>query len=169
MTDIDIGQGSEVAARTKELWAGLGLRHPQIINKKRILRKSTDATGIKRTRVMGGTGSTIMKRKTALDRVKQFPGEFLIAKSNKLFCAVCIKEIAGKMSVIKDHISSTSHKTRSKDRSAETKKQMTVIAEESILRKAKERGIVANLDGVRDGFHRLEVDEVVRVLRKGER
>ena len=42
-------------------------------------------------------------------RCKQFPGEFLIVRSGKLYCDICRHEISTLKSVIKVHIASTKH------------------------------------------------------------
>ena len=52
----------------------------------------------------GVANTTDPKTVTPATRVKQFPGEYLAVRSQKLFCTACREELALKKSTVKNHI-----------------------------------------------------------------
>lgn len=80
------------------------------------------------------------KHVTALDRIREFPGQSLtvslgtpFAFNNlfhfigELFCAACRKAISTKLSTLKDHISSPSHSRKMEERQRDELKQSDMV------------------------------------------
>lgn len=81
------------------------LRPPQLSSLSRKRSISTNKKGHFKPPSMKNTPKTI----TPAKRCKQFPGEFLIVRSGKLYCDICRHEISTLKSVIKVHVASTKH------------------------------------------------------------
>ena len=71
-------------------------------------------TAIKKRHQAGASNPTDPKSVTALSRVKEFPGENLVVKKDKLFCSACREELALKKSTIINHIGGVKHKKSKK-------------------------------------------------------
>ena len=69
-----------------------------------------------RPRTRGGQ-STKMKRINPMDRIREFPNEYLSVSAGKLFCDVCHVVVQSKKSVVKVHVLSARH-ALSKERKA---------------------------------------------------
>ena len=78
---------------------------------------------------VGASNPTDPKNITPVTRVKEFPGEYLFARSGKLFCTICHEELALKKSTVKKHIESGDKHQKAKTGVAQKKAKEHDIAE----------------------------------------
>lgn len=74
--------------------------------RKRKVQTLNKPTATKKRHQAGASNSTDPKGVAAQSRVKEFPGEYLVVKKDKLFCEACREELALKKSTISNHIGS---------------------------------------------------------------
>ena len=87
----------------------------EVSNTVRSLQKKEGSSPLKPTAVKkrhraGASNPTDPKSVTALSRLKEFQGEYLVVKKDKLFCSACREELALKKSTITNHIGGVKHK-----------------------------------------------------------
>ena len=70
---------------------------------------------------IGASNPTDPKNITPATRVKEFPGEYLSARSGKLFCTICHEELALKKSTVKKRIESGDKHQKAKKTVAQKK------------------------------------------------
>ena len=83
--------------------------------RKRKVQTLNKPTATKKRHQAGASNSTDPKGVAAQSRVKDFPGEYLVVKKDKLFCEACREELALKKSTISNHIGSGEKHKKAKE------------------------------------------------------
>lgn len=83
--------------------------------RKRKVQTLKSPTAGKKQHKPGAVNPTDPKTVTATSRVKEFPGEYMTVKNNKLFCSAFREEIALKKSTIKNHLNSGGKHKKAKE------------------------------------------------------
>lgn len=124
---------------------------PAAISRRRAIPKNTSSTPV------AVRGERKLKNKSILERVKEFPEDFLERRDGDLFCGVCSEVLSQKKSSVKKHCESKKHKNSVLRRNAERKKQVSIA---EALRKRDEQRLVGESLPTNQRVHRFHVTEL---------
>lgn len=166
LSDSDSHTDSHSPSEREQLLERLDTPKAPAIGRKREVaqsenQSSTQASGKRRRQRCGP--STQLKKKTALECVRQFPDECFTVDGGKLFCSACRIELGLKRSSLRRHVGTSRHLNAKARQKKSQQRQVTVL--QSLKRYEERCNHVGKSLPDRERLWRVEV--VTAFLRSG--
>lgn len=126
-TELDILDEPEV--EEPEPWEDLEEAQEAAMSRKRSMNRTSKpgSTRVVEPEAKRSKSSSTTVHVSPHQRVKEFPGEFLVVSSGKLFCDVCHHEVRMKKSIVEKHIGSKTHQNGKEMRKEEVLRQQRLV------------------------------------------